>query len=291
MQTNNLPTTQPIQATGINFFDPATLETLDRFSTMFASSSLVPESYRIGGVVGGKSGEGPKKTVSKEEAVANCVIAFDVATRIGASPLMVMQNLYIVYGRPSWSSKFLIATINTCGRFEPLKFELIPQGVCGNGAANVKCIAWTTPKGVTLNPDGSPLTYKSPLALRGTAVTIQMAIDEGWYTKNGSKWRTMPEQMLRYRAASFWCSTYAPELSMGMRTVEENIEEAEAVDVSQQVQQEIQTLANAQTISFNDVAPTAEPIVDLATGEILPEAKAEEVTAQQAPQPEEEPGY
>ncbi|EJX00150.1 hypothetical protein EVA_11744, partial [gut metagenome] len=129
------------------------------------------------------------------------------------------------------------------------------------------------------------------LALRGTAVTIQMAIDEGWYTKNGSKWRTMPEQMLRYRAASFWCSTYAPELSMGMRTVEENIEEAEAVDVSQQVQQEIQNLANAQTISFNDSAPTAEPIVDLATGEILPEAKAEEVTAQQAPLPEEEPGY
>ena len=109
---------------GINFFDPTTIETLNRFSTMFANSSLVPESYRIGGVVGGKTGEGPKKTVSEAEAVANCVIAFDVATRIGASPLMVMQNLYIVYGRPSWSSKFLIATINTCGRFEPLKFEL-----------------------------------------------------------------------------------------------------------------------------------------------------------------------
>ena len=98
---------------GINFFDPTTIETLNRFSTMFANSSLVPESYRIGGVVGGKTGEGPKKTVSEAEAVANCVIAFDVATRIGASPLMVMQNLYIVYGRPSWSSKFLIATINT----------------------------------------------------------------------------------------------------------------------------------------------------------------------------------
>ena len=134
---------------GINFFDPTTIETLNRFSTMFANSSLVPESYRIGGVVGGKTGEGPKKTVSEAEAVANCVIAFDVATRIGASPLMVMQNLYIVYGRPSWSSKFLIATINTCGRFEPLKFELTSNGVCNNGVANVKCVAWTTPKGVT----------------------------------------------------------------------------------------------------------------------------------------------
>lgn len=181
---------------GINFFDPTTIETLNRFSTMFANSSLVPESYRIGGVVGGKTGEGPKKTVSEAEAVANCVIAFDVATRIGASPLMVMQNLYIVYGRPSWSSKFLIATINTCGRFEPLKFELTSNGVCNNGVANVKCVAWTTPKGVTHDENGKPVTSKSPLALRGTAVTIQMAIDEGWYSKNGSKWRTMPEQRL-----------------------------------------------------------------------------------------------
>ena len=91
---------------------------------------------------------------------------------------MVMQNLYIVYGRPSWSSKFLIATINTCGRFEPLKFELTSNGVCNNGVANVKCVAWTTPKGVTHDENGKPVTSKSPLALRGTAVTIQMAIDE-----------------------------------------------------------------------------------------------------------------
>lgn len=171
---------------GINFFDPTTIETLNRFSTMFANSSLVPESYRIGGVVGGKTGEGPKKTVSEAEAVANCVIAFDVATRIGASPLMVMQNLYIVYGRPSWSSKFLIATINTCGRFEPLKFELTSNGVCNNGVANVKCVAWTTPKGVTHDENGKPVTSKSPLALRGTTVTIQMAIDEGWYSKTAA---------------------------------------------------------------------------------------------------------
>lgn len=174
---------------GINFFDPTTIETLNRFSTMFANSSLVPESYRIGGVVGGKTGEGPKKTVSEAEAVANCVIAFDVATRIGASPLMVMQNLYIVYGRPSWSSKFLIATINTCGRFEPLKFELTSNGVCNNGVANVKCVAWTTPKGVTHDENGNrlhqnhhlpyvvqPLPYKWRLMRVGIAKTAASGV-------------------------------------------------------------------------------------------------------------------
>lgn len=259
---------------GIDFFNPAVYEQL----TKLASSSLIPDTYRIGAIVGGKTGEGPKKTVSEAEAVANCMIAFDVAKRIGAAPLMVMQNLYIVYGRPSWSSKFLIATINTCGRFEPLKFEMTKDGVCNNGVQNVKCVAWTTPRGITREADGTPVTSKSPSALRGTAVTIQMAVDEGWYNKNGSKWRTMPEQMLRYRAASFWCSVYAPELSMGMRTVEENVEDAEYVDVSEKVEQEISTLGNKKTISFDEGSPdgdkTQMTTVDTATGEIISSANA-----------------
>lgn len=254
---------------GINFFDPAVKENL----SMLAHSSLVPESYRIGGIVGGKTGEGPKKTVSEQEAVANCIIAFDVASRIGASPLMVMQNLYIVYGRPSWSSKFLIATINTCGRFEPLKFEMTNVGVCSNNVANVKCVAWTTPKGVTREADGSPITSRAQQALRGTAVTIQMAVDEGWYSKNGSKWHTMPEQMLRYRAASFWCATYAPELSMGMKTVEESVEEADFVDVTAQVENEFNAQANKKIISFDEGDPngstTTATAVDTTTGEII----------------------
>ncbi|MCM1079119.1 MAG: hypothetical protein NC344_05760 [Bacteroidales bacterium] len=249
---------------GIDFFNPAVYEQLSKL----ANSSLIPDSYRIGGVVGGKTGEGPRKTVSEAEAIANCMIAFDVAKRINAAPLMVMQNLYIVYGRPSWSSKFLIATINTCGRFEPLKFEMTKDGVCSNGVQNVKCVAWTTTRGVTHEADGTPVTSKSLSALRGTAVTIQMAVDEGWYTKNGSKWRTMPEQMLRYRAASFWCTVYAPELGMGMRTVEENVEDADYVDVTEKVEEEITTLGNKKTISFNDAADGSGIDVDPETGEI-----------------------
>lgn len=269
---------QSAMPVGLNFFDPATIESLEKFSHMFANSSLVPENYRIGGVVGGKSGDGPKKTVSEDEAVANCVIAFDVASRIGASPLMVMQNLNIIYGRPSWSSKFLIATVNTCGRFEPLKFEMTNAGACNNDIANVKCVAWTTPKGVTKDENGKPVTSKSAVALRGTAVTIQMALDEGWYNKSGSKWKTIPEQMLRYRAASFWVSVYAPELSMGMRTEEEvrDIVDVPYEDVSERVEQEIKTLGNKEELGFDHAAPgsatpTPEPApagVDPETGEV-----------------------
>ena len=57
--------------------------------------------------------------------------------------------------------------------------------------------------------------------LESSPVSIEMAIQEGWYTKAGSKWKTMTKQMLMYRAASFWTSAYAPELSMGMKTDDE----------------------------------------------------------------------
>ena len=197
-------------------------------------------------------------------AVANCMIALDISTRIGASPLMVMQNLVIIYGRPSWSSKFLISTVNTCGRFEPLKYRFTEKGkvgkvqytdyvwdgrgkqavtkeLDGTKIADIECVAYTTAKG-------------SSEVLESSPVSIRMAIDEGWYTKNGSKWRTMPRQMLMYRAASFWTSVYAPELSMGMRTVEESQDMGYDTQdaVFEELNAEKEQHANAETISFDD---------------------------------------
>lgn len=270
------------QTTSVNFFDPNQFAVVQRMANLFASSALVPDTYQVA-------------KVGKEQAVANCVIALDIATRIGASPLMVMQNLVIIYGRPSWSSKFLISTVNTCGRFEPLKFRFTEKGKMGkfnyieyekkwvnnpNGKGyykteaitkefdgtkimDIECVAYTTTKG------GKDVLESSPISLR-------MAVDEGWYTKNGSKWRTMPKQMLMYRAASFWTSAYAPELSMGMRTVEEtqDIVYVEAEDVTGQVEAEKAANANRETISFDDTtaddvaAGDAPANVDTKTGEI-----------------------
>ena len=50
---------------------------------------------------------------------------------------------------------------------------------------------------------------------------MEMADKEGWTKKSGSKWLTMPDQMLIYRAAAFWSRAYAPEISMGFHTKEE----------------------------------------------------------------------
>jgi hypothetical protein len=115
-----------------------------------------------------------------------------------------VQNLYIVHGNPGWSSKFLIACFNQSGKFSALRYEFDKD----KAGKAIGCRAWTIEK-VT----GEKLV--------GATITLEMAQSEGWSTKSGSKWKTMPEQMLMYRAASFFVRTYAPEISMGLQTTEE----------------------------------------------------------------------
>lgn len=166
-------------------------EAAQRMAKVLCESSIVPDTYK------GK--------------IAECVIALDMANRIGANPLAVMQNLYIVHGRPAWSSQFLISCVNASGKFTPLRYT-----VTGNrGDDSWGCIAWAQ--------DRSGERLESP------EVTMAMAKAEGWVQKNGSKWRTMPELMLRYRAATFFARTYAPELTMGLHTDDEIIDIAPVV--------------------------------------------------------------
>lgn len=194
-----------------------------RMSRCLSASTIVPTLYQ------------------GEKGIANCIVALEMANRIQASPLMVMQNLYMVHGNPGWSSKFLIACLNTCGRFTPLRYE--------QESANTdewRCRAYAT-------DNNGELLY-------GAWVSLQMAKEEGWYGKNGSKWKTMPELMLQYRSAAFFQRTYAPELSMGMRTAEEqqDITEVEYEDVSSSVKTEIATKANTKVIPVAEAVPTLE---------------------------------
>lgn len=252
----------------VNIFDPKTFETAQRICTLFASSDLVPDQYRI------------KDEATKAKAIANCLIAINMANRIGADPLMVMQNLYIVHGKPAWSSKFLISTINSCGRFESLKFETFTEGETSYKTGNQEikipnlcCVAYTNAKG-------------SKDILKGTKVSIKMAIEEGWYIKNGSKWKTIPDQMLKYRAASFWCSVYAPELSMGIRTQDEVIdigyEEVPAAP-SSPTKPIIPTDANSQELKIKVDEETGELVQQEETPKEQPKDK--ETEPKQSPSP------
>lgn len=204
-------------------------ELMMRQAKMLSSSTLVPTSYRSMTEVK----EYGKVTGYEENpsAISNCVIALNMASRMQADPLMVMQNLHMIEGRPSWSSQFIIAAINSCGRYSPLRFVIsepsdeveVPytatEWVNGKKTPTAKkvkvrhqtCYAWAIEKAT-----GERL--QSPV------VSVAMAIAEGWLTKNGSKWQTMPDMMLRYRAASFFGRFYAPELLMGLKSSEEEYE-------------------------------------------------------------------
>lgn len=164
----------------------AGFEAMQRIAKMYSTSQIVPKIYQ------------------GTENIGNCVIAIDMANRLKMHPLMVMQNLYIVYGQPSWSSKFLIATFNQCGRFSSIQYEMIGE----KNTDTWGCVAFAMEK-------------ETGNIIKSAEVTIGIAKKEGWFSKNGSKWQTMPELMLQYRAASLLIRTHAPEISMGLSTEEE----------------------------------------------------------------------
>ncbi len=199
-------------------------ELAQRAAKLLSQSSLVPKEY--------------------QNNLPNCVIALNMASRMGADPLMVMQNLYIVHGRPAWSSQFLISTFNTSGRFSALRYEWVGE----EGKDSWGCRAWAIEKAT-----GEKLI--------GSTVTIDLAKKEGWYQKNGSKWQTMPEQMLMYRAAAWFIRAYAPELAMGMHTEEEIIDiTPDEYRVVRDVEREVQENANTEMIDIEPDGTTGAPV-------------------------------
>lgn len=181
-------TTESVQAGTISAFSgSAAFETAQRMAKALAASSLVPEGFKGN--------------------MANCLIAIEIAARIGCSAFAAMQNLAIVHGRPSWSSTFLIGTVNASGRFTPLRFRW--SGKEGTDEWGCRAVAKDLASGEECI---------------GSLITLGLAKAEGWATRNGSKYKTMPEQMLAYRAAAFWTRLYAPELSLGLQTREEVVD-------------------------------------------------------------------
>lgn len=174
---------------------------------------------------------------------SNCLIAIEQAQRMNISPLMVMQNLYPIQGKPSWSSKFLIASINASRKFD---MELQYDETKDKDGKPYSCVAWT---------------MKNGRRIEGMEVNMQMAKDEGWLGKNGSKWKTMPQLMLRYRAASFFSSLNCPELTMGIYTKEEiednDFNEYPMEDLQEQVQKDIAENANSQEFEPEEVTESA----------------------------------
>ena len=153
-----------------------------KLANVFAKSSLVPQQY--------------------QGRAEDCAIAIDMAERMGVSPLMVMQSLYVVKGKPSWSGQ-------ACMSFITAKYgEALPVYFGERGTESRGCFV----KAIKTNGE----------IIEGPEVTMKMAKAEGWLSKQGSKWLTMPELMLAYRAAAFFARVYCPEVLMGVAVEGEN---------------------------------------------------------------------
>ena len=137
----------------------------------------------------------------KEATIGAAIIVLDLAQRMNLGALEVAQSIYIIHGKPSFETKFLVARLNSSGLLK--------------GRLNT-----------ILSPDGQSAHCEAVDAqtgqlLRGTTITMDMARREGWLSKNGSKWQTMPELMMKYRAQSFFINEFFPEVKYGLKTSDE----------------------------------------------------------------------
>ena len=251
--------------TSVGLLNVEAFELSQRIAKMLANSTLVPEQYRAFNRVKGEiqhdgsirykdsNGNFLYRYEENPNAIANCVIALNMASRMNTDALLVMQNLYLIEGRPAWSSQFITGTINSSGRFSALRFDIEDLGekvvtyteyVWENNKKSpveksitiqdMSCVAWA-------------IERETNERIESSKITLEMAIKEGWYQKNGSKWQTMPQQMLSYRAASFFGRLYAPELLMGLRSAEEE-QERSIIDVTPEEQATSNTNASAATL-------------------------------------------
>ena len=153
-----------------------------RAANMLSQTSIIPATYQ------GKP--------------QDCFVAIEMANRMGVSPLVVMQNMYVVKGKPAWAGQACTMFINSCGKFAGVKH--VYTGEKGTDSRGCYVTATRISDGIQVN---------------GVEVTIAMAKAEGW-TSN-TKWRNMPELMLAYRASAFFARVHCPEALMGVQLVDE----------------------------------------------------------------------
>jgi len=232
-------------------------ENIQRMAQMLAASKLIPKEY--------------------QNDIPNCVIAMEMANRIGTSPLPVMQSLVIVHGRPTWAAQWIIAAVNSTGKFSPLRFDISDEGP-EEKVEYTYFVDRKPRKGVELINNRTCrawcIEHATGARLQSTEISIRMAVQEGWYSKPGSKWQTMPEQMLQYRAASFFGRLYAPEVLLGMPTSDEarDVHDLNTVDAAGNVIEDVTT-----TQALNE-SIKAKPARKPAKKQEKPAAKAEPET-------------
>ena len=191
-------TPQSIEGESSIYKNTDSFEFAQRQAKSLCESDLVPKSYQ------------------GQKGLPNCLVAIEMSKRMKLSPLTVMQNLNVIHGTPTWSAQFITSQILGCGRFTNFDYLVKGEG----DTLEVQCVA---------------TRIEDQKLVKGTTVSMRMARLEGW-TRN-SKYTSMPELMLKNRAATFFGRQYIPDLLLGVQTSEEVVD-IQPLDVTPEVDKE-----------------------------------------------------
>lgn len=195
----------------------------------------------------------------------DCMVALMMAQQLEVNPLLALQNLQVVNGRAGFSASFAIGLANQRGPFAgPITWSSEGQG------------------------DDLIVTARAVVRATGEEVLVPVSMAtakaEGW-VKN-PKYRSMPEQMLRYRAATWLIRLHCPEVLLGLATDDEIVTTQP---------RHSQAVKPVQVVDQTSAAPSGD-IVEQLNQQILSKASAEpvevrveETTTPQAVQSEEAP--
>ncbi|WP_431276229.1 hypothetical protein ACQ858_08240 [Variovorax ureilyticus] len=272
----------------VSMFSLRGFELAQRIARAMSTSNAVPAAFRQFNEK--KDRDGNITYIENPSALGNCLVAIETAQAVGMSITAVMQNANVIEGRLTWSGQYKIAAINASRRFTPLRFQIINRGMIKATyrekqgwnkekrgfdfidrqveIENLECIAWALPGNMVIPPTIRTLQQAREANLpliESAPVSMKLAVEEGWYSKPGSKWQTeMKHLMLQYRAGSFFGNIHAPDVVMGMGRTSEEVQDAIVLDVD------------------NDGRVTRVSVEDLNAAPV----KAEVVQASQAPDPQ-----
>ena len=190
------------------------MDKLLKYSEILAESTIIPAHYK------GNKGD--------------IFVAVQTAYRMNLDPMMVMQGTYVIQGKLGMTSAFAISLANSSGLFVGgIRYRIQELGediessveFYNNGTkdkkkvqfSNIQVTAYTN-----LKSNGEEISY---------TIGMKEAIAEGWTIKAGNKYQSLPELMLRYRAATLLIRTHAPEVINGMHMTEEldNVQSAKTM--------------------------------------------------------------
>ena len=196
LQTMNTGLSQGRAENYVSVFERYT--SFDQFyemAQMFARSQFVPETFK-----------------DKPE---NCLIALDLALSLKLKPTSLFPHLYVIHGLPALSAQFMIALVN---RSE--KFSLISWDEGEDGYFEYEAYGKTL-RAVNYYAQAYFTEKSTGKEYRSTRVDVKLARANGWFSKDGSKWKTMPREMCHWRSASWLIKNYAPETVFGLDFADE----------------------------------------------------------------------